>query len=43
MLREFVQELRGDARKEAIDVYNHINKEEPEQSYLHHVPKFGIL
>jgi hypothetical protein len=28
MPREFIQELRGDARKEAIDVYDHIDRKE---------------
>ena len=28
MQREYVKELRGDKRKEAIDLYHHIDKEE---------------
>ena len=28
MSREFIQELRGDVRKEAIDIYDHIDKKE---------------
>lgn len=26
MSREFIQELRGEVRKEAIDIYDHIDK-----------------
>ena len=28
MPREFIQELRGDVRREAIDIYDHIGREE---------------
>ena len=42
MPREFIQELRGDVRKEAIDIYDHIDKEEPRKSYLAHVPQLGV-
>jgi hypothetical protein len=28
MSREFIQELRGDARREAIHIYDHIDKKE---------------
>jgi integrase/recombinase XerD len=42
MSREFIQELRGDARKEAIDIYDHIDKEELRESYLAHIPQLGI-
>jgi integrase/recombinase XerD len=34
MSREFIKELRGDVRKEAIDIYNHIDKKELRESYL---------
>ncbi len=40
MPREFIQELRGDRRKEAIDIYDHIDIEELRRSYLECVPKF---
>jgi len=40
--REFIQELRGDVRKEAIDIYDHIDKKELRESYLAHVPQLGI-
>jgi integrase/recombinase XerD len=42
MPREMIQELRGDARREAIDVYDHISKEELRKSYLKHIPQLGI-
>ena len=42
MPREFIQELRGDVRKEAIDIYDHIDKKELRESYLAHVPQLGI-
>lgn len=42
MSREFIQELRGDVRKEAIDLYDHIDKKGLRESYLAHIPKLGI-
>ncbi|MDF0592103.1 tyrosine-type recombinase/integrase [Methanotrichaceae archaeon M04Ac] len=42
MPREFIQELRGDVRKEAIDIYDHIDKKELRESYLAHIPQMGI-
>jgi len=39
MPREFIQELRDDVRREAIDIYDHIDKEELRKSYLAHVPR----
>jgi integrase/recombinase XerD len=42
MPRDFVKELRGDTRGEAIDIYNHIDKKELRESYLAHVPQLGI-
>ncbi|MCJ7444073.1 MAG: tyrosine-type recombinase/integrase [Methanotrichaceae archaeon] len=42
MPREFIQELRGDARREAIDIYDHIDKKELKESYLVHIPRLGI-
>jgi len=41
MPREFIQELRGDVRKEAIDIYDHIDKKELRESYLAHIPQLG--
>lgn len=42
MARDFVKELRGDTRGEAIDIYNHIDKKELKESYLAHIPQLGI-
>ena len=42
MPRDFVKEIRGDVRREAIDIYNHIDKEELRESYLAHIPQLGI-
>jgi integrase/recombinase XerD len=42
MSREFIQELRGDVRREAIDIYDHIDKKELRESYLAHIPQLGI-
>jgi hypothetical protein len=42
MSREFIQELRGDVRKESIAIYDHINKKELRESYLAHIPQLGI-
>jgi integrase/recombinase XerD len=40
--REYVQELRGDIRTEAIDIYHHISVEELKEAYMEYVFKFGI-
>lgn len=40
--REYVQELRGDIRTEAIDIYHHIPVEELKEAYMKYVFKFGI-
>lgn len=42
MPREFIKELRGDTRGDAIDIYDHIDREELRQSYLAHIPTLGI-
>jgi integrase/recombinase XerD len=42
MPRDFVKELRGDTRGEAIDIYNHIDKKELKESYLAHIPQLGV-
>jgi integrase/recombinase XerD len=42
MPREFVKELRGDRRKEAMDIYDHIDKDELKRAYLACIPKLGI-
>ena len=42
MPREYIKELRGDARREAIDIYHHIDKQELRRTYLACIPKLGI-
>ena len=42
MRREFIQELRGDSRREAIDIYDHIDLQELKEAYLACVPQLGI-
>ena len=37
--REFIQELRGDRRKDAIDIYDHIDLSELKQRYLECIPE----
>jgi len=43
MPREFIQELRGDARRETMDIYYHIDREELRKSYLACIPKLGVV
>lgn len=40
--RSIIQELRGDSRKEAIDIYDHITQAELKENYLKYIPKLGI-
>lgn len=42
MPREYVAWLRGDAIREAIDIYFHADPEDVRRSYLAHVPRLGI-
>jgi integrase/recombinase XerD len=42
MRREFIQELRGDSRREAIDIYNHIDLKGLKEAYLACIPQLGI-
>jgi len=42
MPREYVKELRGDRRNEAIDIYHHIDREELRKAYLACIPKLGV-
>jgi len=42
MRREFIQELRGDSRREAIDIYDHIDLKELKEAYLACIPQLGI-
>jgi integrase/recombinase XerD len=40
--RSIIQELRGDSRKEAIDIYDHITQAELKENYLKYVPHLSI-
>ena len=42
MRREYVQWLRGDAIKEAVDIYYHIDPEDVRKSYLAYIPQLGV-
>ena len=42
MPRDYVKELRGDSRKEAIDIYNHIDMEDLQRAYLAAIPQFDV-
>jgi integrase/recombinase XerD len=42
MPREYVKELRGDRRGEAIDIYYHIDRRELRKAYLAYIPKLGV-
>lgn len=42
MPREYVKELRGDRRGEAIDIYHHIDREDLRRAYLAFIPKLGV-
>ena len=41
MPREFIKWLRGDARNEAIDVYDHVDPDEVRKAYVACVPRLG--
>jgi integrase/recombinase XerD len=42
MRREYIKELRGDRRKDAFDLYNHIDLKELKEAYLACIPQLGI-
>jgi integrase/recombinase XerD len=42
MRRELIQELRGDSRRDAIDIYDHIDPEELRREYLRCMPLLGL-
>jgi len=42
MRREFIQELRGDSRREAIDINDHIDLKELKEAYMAAIPQLGI-
>lgn len=41
MRREFIKELRGDSKKDAFDVYNHIDMKALKEAYLACIPLLG--
>lgn len=41
--REFIKELRGDSRREAVDIYDHIDHGELRKAYLAAIPRLGIV
>jgi integrase/recombinase XerD len=41
--REFIKELRGDSRREAVDIYDHIDHGELRKAYLATIPRFGVV
>jgi len=40
--KEYIKELRGDRRLQAIEIYRHIDKQELGRAYLAYVPKLGV-
>jgi hypothetical protein len=42
MRRDYVQELRGDRRSKAIDIYTHIDPKLLKESYLALIPQLGV-
>lgn len=43
MKKDFIKELRGDSRGEAIDIYDHIDHQELRKAYLASIPRLGII
>lgn len=42
MPREYVQELRGDIRKDAVDIYDHIDLDDLRKKYLAAIPQLNV-
>jgi integrase/recombinase XerD len=42
MSKDFIKELRGDTRGEAIDIYDQIGADEFRIAYMKHIPQLGI-
>jgi integrase/recombinase XerD len=42
MDREFIKALRGDRRREAIDIYDRIGRQELRRAYLAFIPQLGL-
>ncbi len=43
MPREYVKQLRGDTRGEAIDIYHHIDESDLKKAYLACIPQLGVV
>jgi integrase/recombinase XerD len=43
MQREYIKELRGDTRNEAIDIYHHIDLKDLREAYLTYIPQLNIM
>ena len=41
--REFLKELRGDSRSQAVDIYDHIDHDELRKAYLAAIPRLGLV
>jgi len=41
-ISESIQELRGNSRKKAIDIYDHTDPKELKRAYLAAIPQLGI-
>jgi integrase/recombinase XerD len=39
---EFINALRGDKRRDAVAVYDRMDKEELRQAYLAYIPQLGV-
>jgi integrase/recombinase XerD len=42
MDREFIKALRGDRRRDAIDIYDRIDRQELRKAYLAFMPQLGL-
>lgn len=40
--RSIIQELRGDSRKEAIDIYDHITQDELKENYMRYIQTLNV-
>ncbi len=40
--RHFIKEIRGDANRESMDVYVHVNHDQLKEAYLAYVPQLGL-
>lgn len=40
--KEYIKELRGDRRRQAIEIHHHIDKQELRTAYLVYVLKLGV-